>query len=333
MPDESSPSRPDGATLALAAGAYVALLLAFWILARQFAVETRIGGHLPSAFASFALLLAPYWFFGFGLAEVLGRELRNRVARVLAPALLLLPYLLYSVPRGEFRPHQAAILVVVPVGLAALFEILPPDRRLGLGWQDVVALAAVGLPVELRWLDWLWPHPGLSFLPKALLLDAALYAFLVVRRTEGVGFDFRVRLRDLAVGLREWAFFAPLGIGLGLAMHFIQPRAWLPGAGTIAGGCLITLFFVAIPEEFFFRGLLQNLLQKRTGRIRALAITAALFGLSHFNKPAPFNWRYVLLAAIAGVFYGRAWLDRQRLMASAITHTAVDVVWSLWFRG
>jgi hypothetical protein len=57
-----------------------------------------------------------------------------------------------------------------------------------------------------------------------------------------------------------------------------------------------------------------------------------LFGLSHFHKGAAFNWRYVLLAAIAGIFYGRAWRARRKVLASSITHTAVDVVWSLWFR-
>jgi len=50
------------------------------------------------------------------------------------------------------------------------------------------------------------------------------------------------------------------------------------------------------------------------------------------DKGASFNWRYVLLAAIAGVFSGRAWRARRQLLASVITHTAVDVVWSLWFK-
>jgi len=57
-----------------------------------------------------------------------------------------------------------------------------------------------------------------------------------------------------------------------------------------------------------------------------------LFGLAHFNKGASFNWRYVVLAAIAGIFYGRAWRARKQVLAAALTHTAVDVVWSLWFK-
>jgi len=90
--------------------------------------------------------------------------------------------------------------------------------------------------------------------------------------------------------------------------------------------------FIAVPEELFFRAWVQNLLERRVGRRAALAITAVLFGLSHFNKrSAHFNWRYVLLASIAGIFYGRAWREQRRVPASAITHASVDAIWSFWF--
>src|SRR5262249_38618928 len=96
---------------------------------------------------------------------------------------------------------------------------------------------------------------------------------------------------------------------------------------------LFTLFFVAMPEELFFRGMMLNMLERRIGARRALAITSALFGLAHFNKRAAFfNWRYVTLAALAGFFHGQAWLARRRLIASSITHATVDAVWSVWLR-
>jgi len=67
------------------------------------------------------------------------------------------------------------------------------------------------------------------------------------------------------------------------------------------------------------------------GRRAALAITSALFGLSHFNKrSAHFNWRYVLVASLAGVFYGRAWRENRRVPASTIAHASVDAIWSFW---
>ncbi len=330
---------------------FAALLVAFWFAARYFSLAERIGGGLPSAFASFALLFAPLWFFGFGLAPALERRLKSRGARILLPGLLLIPYLVFALPRGEFRAGYALALFAIPVGIASLMAWVPHTsrggqvadstldvdaaRRVGINAltiSDIVALLAVGLPVEFGWLRGAWPHPGLASMPKLLLVDAALYAFLVVRKLDGVGYDFRVRLRDLAVGLREWALFAPFGIGLGFALHFIRFNQTSVHVADFPAAWLVTFFVVAVPEELFFRGLLQNLLEPHLGRRGALAVAAPIFGLSHFNKPLPFNWRYVLLATIAGVFYGRAWRDRRRITCSAITHATVDVVWGIWFR-
>ena len=309
---------------------FAVLLIAFVFAAQHFDMRAaRIGGHFPSAFISFALLLAPFWFFGFGLATQLARNLRS-AARVLVPGLLVAPYLCFSLPRHETKLLYLVVFAGLPIVLAASMEFVP--RTDALGWHDVVALLAVGLPVEFRWLGDAFPHPGLSAMSKLLLVDAILYAYLVVRRLPRVGFDFIARGRDFLAGVREFALYAPIAIALGLALGFIHPNFHARSIAEIAGAYLITFFFVAIPEELFFRGLLQNLLEGRVGRMRSLLLTACIFGLSHFNKPLPFNWRYVLMAAIAGVFYGRAWLDRRRLTCSAITHTTVDVVWGLWWR-
>ena len=314
---------------------YMVLLGAFWIIVRHFALDERLS-HMPSTFAAFSLILAPYWFFGFDLAETLRRVLTTRMARVLTSCLLAIPYLIYSLPRGEFRWMFLFAFLFIPAGSNALIEFgLVRNRQAppaGLCWQDVLVLAAVGLPVEFHFIDGAFPHPGLTSLSKLLLVDSVLYSFLGVRHLEGVGYDFRAKLNDVLVGMRELVFFAPIVIGLGLALHFITPHRGLLSVPSALSAVVITLFFVAIPEELFFRGLLQNLLTPRVGRSGALWVSAVIFGLSHFNKPLPFNWRYVLLATIAGIFYGRAWRSRRRLPASATTHTCVDVLWSLWFR-
>ena len=107
----------------------------------------------------------------------------------------------------------------------------------------------------------------------------------------------------------------------------------MPWLARLPWAFLFTFVFIAVPEELFFRGWLQNLLERRIGRYRALFLTAILFGLAHFNKRAVhFNWRYVLLAALAGIFYGRAWRQQRRVGASAITHACVDTIWSIWLR-
>jgi CAAX protease family protein len=315
---------------------YILLLVAFWFVAQHFRTESLIGGHMLSAYSAFALALAPYWFLGFDTTDALRGLFTNRVVRALTPGLLALPYIIFSLPRGEFHWVYASALLGIPVGMAALFEFLPPGGAQPspgkLYWQDVIALALVGLPVEFGWLRGAFPHPGLSALSKLLLVDSTLYAFLVVRGLEGVGYDFRCRARDFLIGVREFAAFAPIAIVLGLALRFITPHADTSPWSSVLGALPVTLFFIAMPEELFFRGLLQNLLEVRLGHRASLLLTSVIFGLSHFNKPAPFNLRYVLLATIAGVFYGRAWRDRRRVLSSATTHTLVDEIWWLWFR-
>lgn len=320
--------------LGIAAALYALLLIAFWYAAIYFNMPARIGGHMSSSFAAFALILAPYWFFGFGLADFLVARLGNKQFRVALPAVLALPYPLFSLPRHEFRWGYLIAWIVIPVFTAVLIDMIPESGTMAAAfrWQDFVVLSIYFLPVEFGLLRGSFPYSGLGALPKLLLVDCALYSYLVLRRLDRVGYDFRIRGRDLAIGARECLYYAPIAIGLGMGLHFLLPHGGLPALSRVLGALLITFFFVAVPEELFFRGILQNLLESRLGHLRSWIVASILFGLSHFNKPLPFNWRYVLMGSIAGLFYGRAWRDRRRIASSATTHTLVDVLWSLWFR-
>jgi hypothetical protein len=257
-------------------------------------------------------------------------------AKLLAPASLCASYLLVACGAGVFRWGWLALYAALPVAIADLLE---QARRADSGplgqrgnWRDYLVLATLGLAVDLRWFEGAWPA-HLAIFNKMLLLDAGIYGFIFVRQLDGVGFDLRLRLRDAGIGLRELAFYTPIALALGLGLGFLHLHCGWPGLAPIAGAWIFTFFLIAVPEELFFRGWLQNLLERRIGRTPALLLTAVLFGLSHFNKrTAFFNWRYVLLAAVAGVFYGRAWRQQRRVGASAVTHASVDAIWSLWLR-
>ncbi len=254
-------------------------------------------------------------------------------ARFLFPALFCLPYVLVSISAGIFHWDWLLLYLLLPVAVSfLLWQARCVDPHQQGDWRDFTVLTTLGLAVDLRWFEPAWP-PYLGIFNKLILLNIGLYGFLICRKLDGVGLDLRLRWRDIRIGLREFAFYAPLAIALGLSLGFLHLHlAWPSFARTLAAP-LFTFFFIAIPEEIFFRGWLQNLLERRFNRISALLFTAILFGLSHFNKRAAyFNWRYVLLAALAGIFYGRAWRQQRRVAASAITHTAVDTIWSLWLR-
>jgi membrane protease YdiL (CAAX protease family) len=82
-----------------------------------------------------------------------------------------------------------------------------------------------------------------------------------------------------------------------------------------------------VPEEFLFRGLIQNTLERAIGRA-ALPIASIIFGLAHLP-----DLRYVLLATLAGLAYGWVYQTTRRITASAVTHALVDWIWVLLLRG
>jgi membrane protease YdiL (CAAX protease family) len=306
----------------IAVAGFPLLLGAFWLTGRYFGITDT-----PAAVvAGFALLLAPYWFFGFGIAERVKRILQRPWQRVAAAAIFLLPYLVFSIPRGAFRIDLAAGLLCAILGLTLLLEFTRED------WADYLALLAVALIIEKHVFASAWSIPGLSGLEKLLFVDVMLYEYLIVRTCSDIGFDLMPRVRDFAVGLREFAFYTPVALALGFALGFLHLHAIGGNPAWFSASWLFTLFFVALPEEIFFRGILLQLLEKRMGTRAALLISAVLFGLAHFNKRAIFNWRYVILAAIAGIFYGRSYLANRRILSAGITHATVDTVWSIWLR-
>ncbi len=312
------------AALPLGIVGFFILSVSLWLVARYF--DVTIGGWTA---ASILLVLAPYWAFGFGFDRWLRRTLKSPAAATLAPSVLIVPYLIFALPQGLFRWSMCLGMMAIILAIAILLR----QANTSPNWRDWLVLAILGISVDLHFFDRAWPVAGLSGIPKLLFVDAGLYGYLVIRPIGNIGFDFRIRRPDLLAGLREFLYFAPIALIIGFALGFLHLHPTVSNPLAFAAGWLFTFFFVAMPEELFFRGLMLNLLERRVGPQRALIITSLLFGLAHFNKRAAyFNWRYVIIAAVAGIFYGRAWLAERRLIASSITHATVDTVWSIWLR-
>ncbi len=308
-------------------------MLAFWFGFHTSDLATSLGSLWARAFASFTLLLAPLWFFGFGAAEPL--KAIPSWGKIAYASVLAGPYFVFALGTSEFQFRVAIIVIAFPVSLAAFLQLPDlqlPDLPQKIVWRDATVLAIIAATYYLRLVQTAWPHPYLAVFPKLFLADVALYCFLVVRRLECAGYSLVPTISALLIGLREWIFYVPIALVLGELTGFIHFHAASPALGKIAAGLLLTFLLIAIPEELFFRAILQNLLETRLTKTWALVVAALLFGLSHFNHGASFNWKYVMLASLAGIFYGRAWRANRQVFASVLTHTAVDVVWSLWFR-
>jgi membrane protease YdiL (CAAX protease family) len=256
-------------------------------------------------------------------------------------AAVLLVYLIYAWGTNTFaftRGAAAAGLVFIPLALAGSADRRPPGS-----WQDFLILASVWvavkpLPNPWGWSlsRWLWPYPGgrLAYVFTVLLcVNVALACFVLLRRLNGMGYS---------VGWgRHWSFFIPasfivfgcIAIPLGQAMHFIEFAPQWGQWKSLPFLSLGILFFTAWPEELLFRGLLQNMVSRASNSELAGWWTASLlFGFSHITNMGFPNWRYVLLASIAGFFYGWTWRKTGSIFASALVHAAVDISWHFLFR-
>jgi uncharacterized protein len=293
-----------------------------------------------TAFAFFFLVML--LFAARGVPESIISRFGTASGYLLSTVLLLV-YLIYALGTNTFGFTRAAVVaaaVFLPLALASSAE-----RRSPGAWQDLVTILAVWLavkPLPNRWgwslSHWLWPWPypnaRLAYVFTVLLfVGIALATFVLQRRVNGIGYS-------IGWG-HHWSFFigasfsvfSCIAIPLGQWMHFIEFSPQWSQLKTLPLVSLGILFFTAWPEELLFRGLLQNMLS-RTCKSELIGwwTASVLFGFSHITNMGFPNWRYVILASIAGFFYGWTWRKTGSIFASALVHAAVDTAWHFFFR-
>ena len=92
------------------------------------------------------------------------------------------------------------------------------------------------------------------------------------------------------------------------------------------------LFGLALSEEFFFRGVLQQWLEEWTwSRRTALILTSILFGWCTCGSAHFPNWRWVIIAGALGWFCGRARNQAGSIRAGMVTHALVVATWRAFF--
>jgi membrane protease YdiL (CAAX protease family) len=245
-----------------------------------------------------------------------------------------LAYLSYSVGTNSLALARVAAifaLIFVPLALAATAHRASPGA-----WQDYVTIAGVWMTVKFSPSHWFWPFPGgrLAYVFTVLLcVTVAIAVFLLVRQFDGGGYNIGWGPRWPLYIFGSFLAFAAIAIPLGTAMHFVAFGPRWEQWKSLPFLALAILCFTAWPEEFLFRGLLQNILQRTTKNETAgWVLASVLFGFSHITNMGFPNWRYVILASIAGMFYGWTWRKTQSMFASAIVHALVDGLWHLLFR-
>jgi hypothetical protein len=247
---------------------------------------------------------------------------------------VLLAYLLYLLGTNSLlfaRVATMAGLIFLPLGLASWAG----SGAAGV-WQDFASILGIWAFVKFGPRVWLWPYPGCKLAHVMTVLVAvstALGSFLLVRRVKGIGYSAGWGRRWALYVVGGFLVFACIAIPLGVALPFIAFAPQWSRWSTYVGLSLAILIFTAWPEELLFRGLLQNCLSRASNSELAGWLTASiLFGLSHITNMGFPNWKYVILATLAGLFYGWTWRKTGSIFASALVHGAVDTVWHFLFR-
>ncbi len=282
------------------------------------------------------------------------------IALFLVAVLSLFSPALQSAPRAFFVRRPAAVFAV-PSALSALFAcalavsggwstafvvlvaayaflptVLAHARK---PWLDFAAILALWLPIEFA--------AGRQSIPRAAwgladiaargtAITLALVLFLLFRNLPGMKYNLPRKWTDLLYPAIGFAAVTPVLAALGQWLGFMGPFL---GFGRFHPGAfgwlwLKTALGVALPEELLFRALIQNWLMQRFGfTVRTLALAALIFGASHLdNPPGPLpNWRYMILATIAGFVFGGVFWKSSSIWSSAGLHALVNCTRHVFF--
>jgi membrane protease YdiL (CAAX protease family) len=291
------------------------------------------GRGFAATLTAFAFLLAVMLLFAAtGMADFFASHFGTGGGLILGAAAFV-AYLIYAIGTSTSELARAgamATLVLVPLALAVSAKGKPPGA-----WQDFSTLAGIWVFVKFSPSHWLWPYPGaqLAYIFTVLVaLNVALASFVLVRRVNGIGYSIGWGHRWGFYVLAGFVVFGCIAIPLAEGLRFVgfAPRwtAWK----SVPLSSIAILVFTAWPEEFFFRGLLQNMLSRALKNdFVGWCLASILFGFSHITNGGFPNWRYVILASIAGLVYGWTWRKSGSIFASALVHTAVNVTWHFLF--
>jgi membrane protease YdiL (CAAX protease family) len=294
-----------------------------------------------------------------GLSLALDDPPAVRIARAASFAALSLPIVLLALPgwlrstrrvAGGVGLRWGVVAVLIGVQLperllrgaltdllgmslyASAVLLLTADRprQASPVWRDLPLVLLLWLPLELRWVG------GDGIMLRLFGLDLLLLLFVIERPIWEPGRIVPMRREEWAWGGVAYVAFLVVAIPIALVTGFAAPGLAERSAGEWLLSVAGTFWVIALPEEALFRGTIQQMLERAMRRKwAALAIASVIFGLAHLNNSngeAP-DWRYVLLATIAGVAYGIAYRRTGNLAAPTLTHCLVDVTWRGFFAG
>jgi CAAX protease family protein len=263
----------------------------------------------------------------------LGKFIAGRYKELIVLALLACPYAVYASGTADFRWQAVIRLATIAAPVIILYSVFPVRDQAKFNWQDILIAVWLVSTVLFHWFNGIWNVPtNLDFMARLFMVALGALCWSYIRPVPDLGYVLDCNKMALLAAGRNFVFFALIAIPLGFLLGFTSWNPRWRGSVDFLLVYLELFLFIAVLEELFFRGFLQNLLQKSLhswwgGQL----VASCIFGLFHIlHAPFP-NWRYVILASIAGWFYGSSYRSSGTLFSSAVLHALVDTVWRTFF--
>ncbi|MFX1536173.1 MAG: type II CAAX prenyl endopeptidase Rce1 family protein [Promethearchaeota archaeon] len=301
-------------------------------------LEGQVTNWITALFLCFSLSILLIPVLGLGRLKILNlvkQYIINQTLKVqvvIPIGICIFSYIFYILAAGAINLPGLLLFAAFIILPTILLHFWPQSFQIKKPWIDLLILALWWITFDHRYLKDIW-FAGFYYQFNAILLvNLIIFNFVIVRDIPDIGYSLLPKMTDLKEGIIWLIPLIVVVIPIGLLTGFI---AFNPDYSRII---LAPLFFlgiylsIAIQEELVFRGMLFNILDKLMDRrTLALVISSVLFGLTHWNNTAIPDWRYILLASIAGLCYGMAYWRTKNISSASITHALVDTVWQVAF--
>lgn len=246
--------------------------------------------------------------------------------------LALPPYLIYTAGTGSIALRDLATLAAIAAALSFWYVLRPKSDLAYLAIIAAILLSGIFKTIYPQ----LAAKANLSILGQLMLIRTSAFAILEIRNLKDPGFGFLPRPGEWQAGLKHFAFFLPIGGAIAVAIQFATFRpdlAWTKALPAFVATFIGMLWVVALSEELYFRGMLQPLLSRTlsSGKM-GLIVTSLLFGLVHLPFGEFPNWKFAIVAAVAGFFYGRAFEETGTIRSAMVTHALVASLWRVFLK-
>lgn len=279
-------------------------------------------GQIAGILAAF--LIEAGLFLSTGSSTWVARLRRQPPARVAAVLTFITPLTWLLAGGGAW--WQMAATTAITAAIAYWYLLFPETDTPVLILYGALALGKASALIYFA----PWPKAPTPIIGEFAWLRTLLFAVLLFRRPLIGKFGFIPTRQEWVQGVKWFVLFIPVALAVGIPIGFAKLRTLPSDPAKLALAVVGTFFghyiFVALREEILFRGMMLGKLKAALGEWQGMVSGALLFGMVHLPFGKFPNWRFALVAAIAGWFYAKSYEATGSVRSAMLTHALTNVV-------